>query len=76
MARLSKEVYVKKSVTDQTPDENQILANLQTDDVDFIRVSGVDENSAQAALIGHKEFLCMAFRGTDEPADLGPVHPT
>ena len=74
MAQLSKEVCVKKSAIDQTPDENQILASLQKNYADLIRVSGVDKNSAQAALIEHKEFLCMAFRGTDEPADLGPVH--
>jgi len=29
----------------------------------------VDKNSAQAALIEHDDFLCMAFRGTNELAD-------
>ena len=56
MVRLSKEVYVKKSAIDQTPDENQILASLQKDDADFIRMSGVGKNSEQAALIEHREF--------------------
>jgi predicted lipase len=69
MARLSKEVYLKKSETDQKPDEEKILSNIKKDDGKFVAVYGYDNNSAQAALIEHEEFLCMAFRGTDELAD-------
>ena len=69
MARLSKEVYLKKSENNQTPDEEKILANLRKEDDKFSSVLGVDKNSAQAALIEHEDFLCMAFRGTNELAD-------
>ena len=69
MARLSKEVYLTKSETDQTPDEDKILANLQKDDDKFISVFGVDNNSSQAALIEHENYLCLSFRGTNDPKD-------
>mgnify|MGYP000470556748 CR=1 FL=1 len=69
MARISKEVYLKKSEDDQTPDEEAILTNLKQEDDGFLSVSGANNNSAQAALIEHKDYLCMAFRGTDEAAD-------
>ncbi len=69
MARLSKEVYLTKSEDDQAPDEEKILSNLRKDDARFKSVLGVDKNSAQAALIEHDDFLCMAFRGTDELVD-------
>ena len=69
MARLSKEVYLKRSETDQTPDEHKILANLKKDDERFVSVLGVDNNSAQAALIEHEHYLCIVFRGTNELVD-------
>ena len=69
MARLSKEVYLKRSEDNQAPDEDSILANLKKEDGKFISVLGIDKNSAQAALIEHESFLCIAFRGTDELAD-------
>ena len=69
MARLSKEVYLKKSERDPAPDEGKILANLKKDDEKFISVLGVDKNSAQAALVEHEDYLCMVFRGTDELSD-------
>ena len=69
MARLSKEVYLKKSEDNPIPAEDRILANLNKDDPKFISISGVDKNSAQAALIEHEDYLCMAFRGTDEFSD-------
>ncbi len=69
MARLSKEVYVKTSEEDQTPDEKKILESLKADDDQFISIKGADANSAQAALIEHKNYLCMAFRGTNEVKD-------
>ena len=69
MARLSKEVYLKKSETDPTPNEDKILASLKEDDENFNSVSGINKSSAQAALIEHEDYLCMVFRGTDEPSD-------
>ena len=68
MARLSKSVYKKKKASTY-PDEDAILRELKVDDQDFISVTGVSKNSAQAMLVEHKEFLCMVFRGTDESAD-------
>ena len=53
----------------QAPDDERILANLLEDDKGFLSVFGVSRNSAQAALIEHKDYLCIAFRGTDELAD-------
>lgn len=74
MARLSKEVY-KTNGVDQIPDEANILASLKKDDDKFQSVVGADENSAQAALIEHEDYLCMAFRGTNELADwLDNIH--
>jgi len=69
MARLSKEVYTKKSQRDQLPDEEKILKSLQKDDGKFMSVFGVDKNSAQAALVEHSDYLCMVFRGTNEIED-------
>ena len=69
MARLSEEVYYRKSKENQMPDEEKILAHLKKDDTRFNSVFGVDKNSAQAALIEHDEFLCMVFRGSDELSD-------
>ena len=56
MARISKEIYLKKSDSNQIPDEDKILQNLKKDDNDFISVSGFDKNSAQAALIEHEKY--------------------
>ena len=69
MARLSKEVYLKTSTRSQKPNEKKILKNLRKDDKKFISVTGANKNSAQAALVEHKEYLCMVFRGTDELKD-------
>ena len=68
MARLSHAVYTKKAGSED-PDEDAILAYLQEEDLGFINVTGANKNSAQAMLVEHKKFLCMAFRGTDEPRD-------
>ena len=69
MARLAKEVYQKRSDNDQLPDEEGILENLKKDDPKFLSVFGVDKNSAQAVLVEHEDYLCMAFRGTNELGD-------
>lgn len=69
MARLSKEVYLTTSDVDQKPNEEEILKNIQHDDPDFLAVFGFDGNSAQAAVIEHKDYICLAFRGTNETKD-------
>lgn len=69
MARIAKAVYLKKSEENQMPDEDRILMNLKQDDGKFISVYGIDKNSAQAAVVEHENFLCMAFRGTNERID-------
>nr|VFJ54927.1 MAG: Lipase (class 3) [Candidatus Kentron sp. DK] len=69
MARLSKEIYRKRSEEDPAPDEKRILRSLQEDDKRFQSVRGVDKNSTQAALVAHQDYLCMVFRGTDELVD-------
>lgn len=67
MARIAKAVYLKKA--DDAPDEAAILADLQADDAAFSSVLGTNLNSAQAVLIEHQDYFCLAFRGTDEIAD-------
>lgn len=69
MARLSNVIYKKRSDDDEHPDEEAILQDLKTEDSGFVSVKGANKNSAQAALIEHKDYLCMAFRGTNELAD-------
>ncbi len=69
MARLSQEVYLKRSEEDQHPDEDLILQNLRQEDEHFLSVTGFDNNSAQAALVEHDDYLCMTFRGTNELED-------
>jgi len=69
MPRISKAVYLKTSDTDQTPHEVQILNNLKYDDDLFISVKGFNNNSAQAAVIEHQNYICLAFRGTNEIED-------
>ena len=67
MAQLSKEAYRKKDGGD--PDDEAILGSLKQTDEGFDSVSGIGKNSAQAVLIEHTDYICMAFRGTDEWAD-------
>ncbi len=69
MARISKEIYRKQSNDNQVPDEEKILANLKAEDDGFVSVSGVDKNTAQGAVIEHENYLCVAFRGTNELRD-------
>ena len=69
MARLSKEIYVPVSKEKNTPDKDKIIASLKTDDDEFKDVVPIEEGNTEAALIEHKEYLCMVFRGTDEPRD-------
>ncbi len=69
MATLANVVYLSISNEDKTPDEVGILNNLQDKDAQFISVFSANKNSAQAALIEHEQYLCFAFRGTDEISD-------
>lgn len=68
MARLSKEVYQSQDDSGK-PDEGKILSALQGDDPKFKSITGANKSSAQAMLAEHEEYLCMAFRGTDEIMD-------
>ncbi len=69
MAKIAKEVYQCVSNDDPTPNREVILANLQEQDAKFVEVYPCNNNSAQAALIEHQDYLCLAFRGTDEIRD-------
>jgi predicted lipase len=69
MAKMSGLVYLTRSATDQHPCEEKILTLLQAEDPGFISVTGACRNSAQAALIEHANYYCMAFRGTNELED-------
>lgn len=69
MAKISTEVYLQQSKTDQNPNELKILENLNKEDPAFISVTGESVNSAQAILVEHERYYCMAFRGTNEVAD-------
>ena len=69
MARLSNEIYTKVKGGGNIPDEEAILESLQSDDVRFSSVLAIEEGNTEAALIVHKDYLCMVFRGTDEYKD-------
>jgi len=69
MAMISKLIYLKLSDNNEFPDEEKILDKLKQEDNKFSSVTGADKNSTQAALVEHDDFLCMAFRGTNELAD-------
>jgi len=68
MARIAKAVYAKESGSDK-PDKDKIMEDLKMEDTGFRDAIGVSKNSAQAALIEHEDYLCIAFRGTDEIKD-------
>ncbi|NET51423.1 MAG: hypothetical protein F6K09_22695, partial [Merismopedia sp. SIO2A8] len=67
MARISALAYFAND--DKSPNDALILQTLKADDPNFLSVHGVSENSAQAILVEHKDYLCFAFRGTDELGD-------
>ena len=67
MARMASLVYSKHP--DGRPDEEKIIANLQAEDEKFISVTGESKNSAQAILVEHQDYFCLAFRGTDQLSD-------
>lgn len=55
--------------TEKFPHKKLILSKLQALDPDFIAVKGFENNSSQAIIIHHKNYLVASFRGTDEIAD-------
>ncbi|PCJ15472.1 MAG: lipase [Candidatus Cloacimonadota bacterium] len=69
MARLASLAYRCKSESDPFPNEEEILENLRKDDIEFLTVKGFNINSAQAVIIEHNNYICFAFRGTDELVD-------
>ena len=78
MARIAKAVYRRKAEDDPAPDADKILEELREGDPErdkdlkdpgFEKVITADHDSAQAALILHKYYACITFRGTDEPRD-------
>ena len=78
MARIAKAVYQRKAEDDPEPDADKILEELREGDPGrehdlkdpgFEKVITADRHSAQGALILHKYYACIAFRGTDEPND-------
>jgi len=69
MARISDVVYYKKSDKDYTPDRAVILENLKDEDPKFMSVEPASQNTAQAILVEHEDYFCLAFRGTDELQD-------
>ncbi len=68
MARLSQTVYTNEDESDK-PDEEKILNDLRSKDKGFKSIKSANKSSAQAMLVEHNDYLCMAFRGTDEVAD-------
>lgn len=68
MARMAEAVYMKVD-NGTRPDEEKILQGLKQEDDRFSSVTGFDNKSSQAALVEHNDYICMAFRGTDELED-------
>lgn len=67
MARIAQLAYTK--LKDGRPNEVKILFDLQQEDANFISVTGIVNDSAQAILVEHENYFCLAFRGTDELED-------
>ncbi|MDD9802500.1 MAG: lipase family protein [Deltaproteobacteria bacterium] len=70
MAKLSALVYIGEGgEKGKKPDSRAILEQLQNEDGGFQKIHPYDNKSSQAMLVEHDQFLCMAFRGTDEIRD-------
>lgn len=67
MARLSKMVYTEKQ--DNSPDEDKILKELKGEDPGFNEVVPFSVGNTQAMFVDHKQYFCIAFRGTEERGD-------
>lgn len=64
MARLVKAVYAEKE--DNSPDEVKILKKLKMEDPGFIEIVLFSKGNAQAIFVEHKQYFCIAFRGSEE----------
>ncbi|MGB0894502.1 MAG: lipase family protein [Parashewanella sp.] len=69
MARLSLAAYSPHSQIDVDDNSTSTLDQLRAEDANFQEIYRFDNNSSQAILVEHKEYYCMAFRGTDETKD-------
>lgn len=71
MARMAHAVYLSKKQGDDSkfPDSEKILKDLKAEDRNFKAVWGYSRNSAQGAVVSHRDFVCFAFRGTDQISD-------
>ncbi len=67
MAKLSKAVYTERK--DNYPDAEKILKDLKNEDPGFIAIKPFSSGDAQAMFVEHEQYLCMAFRGTDDAGD-------
>ena len=67
MAKIASLAYSQHP--DGRPNEEKIIADLKAEDENFISVTGESKNSAQAILIEHQDYFCLAFRGTDQLSD-------
>ena len=67
MAELARAVYLSND--EGAPDAEAILEELQAGDGGFQGVWPFDMRSSQACVVVHEDFICAAFRGTNELAD-------
>ena len=65
MARLSEVAYNGE----KKPNVKRILDELKAEDSGFMNVVPSFKDNAQAILVEHEKYFCMAFRGTDEIRD-------
>ena len=69
MARISQAIYEKNPQRNNEVNRKQMLASLKEEDSGFEEVIAQNNKSTQSALVVHKNYMTMAFRGTDELAD-------
>ena len=69
MAKLAQSVYIAKEGKQKLPDRDKILAALGGSEAGFVDIVAASQNSAQGMLVEHKDYFCLAFRGTDEIND-------
>jgi triacylglycerol lipase len=67
LALASKAVY--ECNADKCVDEDKVLEIMKGQDPDYISVKGFSKKSSQGAIIKHKDYIIIAFRGTDEFGD-------
>lgn len=69
MARLSHAVYRTTSKLNQKPHERAILADLQSEDPEFVSVQGFNKDSTQAMVVEHNDYIAVVFRGSNQMAN-------